>query len=214
MAELDGVGVSTVFAADAEFDVFSRFAAFFDGDLHEFADAGLVEAGEWVFLEDFVLGVGVEEGSHVVAADAESGLGEVVCAEAEELSGLCDFVSCDGAARHFDHGSDEVVEFDLLLGHDFLGDAVNDFDLEVEFLLEANERNHDFGLHFDLLLRHIGGSFEDGAGLHFGDLWIGDAEAASAVTEHGIGLMQAVHALDDGFHLQSLRQFSSTQHPS
>ena len=159
MAELDGVGVSTVFAADAEFDVFFRFAAFFDGDLHEFADAGLVEAGEWVFLEDFVFGVGAEEGSHVVAADAESGLGEVVGAEAEELRGLRDFVSGDGATRHFDHGSDEVVEFDLLLGHDFFGDAVNDFDLKIEFLLETDERDHDFRLYLDFLLGFLRKSY-------------------------------------------------------
>ena len=65
-----------------------RAAAFLDGDLHELADAGLVERGERVLLEDLVLDVGHEEVAHVVAADAERGLGEVVRAEAEELGGL------------------------------------------------------------------------------------------------------------------------------
>ena len=146
MTELDGVGVTTMFAADAEFDVFFRFAAFFDGDLHEFADAGLVEAGEWVFLEDLILGVGIEEGSHIVAADSESGLSEIVGAEAEELRGLGDFIRSDRATRDFDHGADEVVKFDFLLGHHGLGDAVDNFNLEVEFFLEADERDHDLWL--------------------------------------------------------------------
>ena len=124
MTELDGVGVSTMFAADAEFDVFFRFAAFFDRDFHEFADAGLIEAGEGVFLEDLILGVGIEEGAHVVAADAECGLGEIVCAEAEELGGLRDFISGDRATRDFDHGANEVVKFDFLLGHHGLGGSI------------------------------------------------------------------------------------------
>ena len=77
----------------------------------------------------------------------------------------------------------------------FLGDAMNDLGLEIEFLLEADERNHDFGLHLDLLLRDIGRGFEDGAGLHLGDLRIGDAETAAAVAEHRVELVQLVHAL-------------------
>ena len=89
------------------------FAAFLDGDLHELADAGCVERGERVLLEDLVLDVGHEEVAHVVAADAERGLGEVVGAEAEELGGLRDFVSGERAARDFDHGADEVVELHL-----------------------------------------------------------------------------------------------------
>ena len=199
MTELDGIGVTTMFAADAEFDVFFRFAAFFDGDLHEFADAGLVEAGEWVFLEDLILGVGIEEGSHVVAADAESGLGEIVGAEAEELRGLGDFIRSDRATRDFDHGADEVVKFDFLLGHHSLGDAVDNFNLEVEFFLEADERDHDLWLHFDLLLGDVCGGFEDRAGLHLGDLRVGDTEAATTMTQHRIRFMEAVYTLHDGF---------------
>ena len=55
----------------------------------------------------------------------------------KNCGGLGDFVGGQGAARDFDHGADQVVELHLLLGHDFLGDAMDDLDLEVEFLLEA-----------------------------------------------------------------------------
>ena len=43
--------------------------------------------------------------------------------------GLRDLVRREGAARHFDHGTDQVAELHLLLGHDLFGDAMDDFGL-------------------------------------------------------------------------------------
>ena len=57
MAELYADGVAAVFAADAELDVGPGFPPFLDRDLHELADASLVERCEWVFLEDLVLDI-------------------------------------------------------------------------------------------------------------------------------------------------------------
>ena len=108
---------------------------------------------------------------------------------------LRDFVGGERAARDFDHGADQVIEFHLLLRHHFLRDAMDDLGLEIEFLLEPDERDHDFRLHLDLLLRDFGRGFEDGAGLHLGDLRIGDAEAAAAMAEHRIELVQLRDAL-------------------
>ena len=171
--------------------------AFLDRDLHELADAGLIERGERVLLEDLVLDVRHEEVAHVVAADAERHLREVVRAEAEELGALRDFIRRERAARHFDHGADQVVELHLLLRHHLLRDAMDDLGLEIELLLEPDERDHDLRLHLDLLLRDIGRRFEDGARLHLGDLGIGDAEAAAAMTEHRIEFVQLLDALRD-----------------
>jgi len=50
------------------------------------------------------------------------------------------------AARDFDHGADAVGDLGLLLLLHEGGDLVDDLDLEVEFLLEADERDHDSGL--------------------------------------------------------------------
>ncbi len=124
-------------------------------------------------------------------------MGEVIGAEAEELRGLGNFIGGDGAARHFDHGSDEVIEFDACFCHDFLGDAVNDFDLEVEFFFESDERDHDLWFDGDVLFGDGSGRLEDGAGLHLGDLWVGDAEAATAVAEHRVELVEVTNALGD-----------------
>jgi hypothetical protein len=77
------------------------------------------------------------------------------------------------------------------------GDFVDDGDLQIEFLLEADERDHDSGLALKPCLGRIGGGFEHGARLHAGDLGILDAEAAAAETEHRVELVQLVHAVDD-----------------
>ena len=52
VAELHRVRVAAVFAADAEFDVGASLAAFLDGDLHQLADAGLVDRRERILLHN------------------------------------------------------------------------------------------------------------------------------------------------------------------
>ena len=55
MAELHGVRVATVFAADAQLDARTGLAALLHRDLHQLADAGLVDRGERILLDDFQL---------------------------------------------------------------------------------------------------------------------------------------------------------------
>src|SRR5262245_13514713 len=61
VAELDAVRVSTMFAADAELDIGTRAASLLDGDLHELADAILINGRKRIFLEDLQFLVGREE---------------------------------------------------------------------------------------------------------------------------------------------------------
>ena len=56
-------------------------------------------------------------------------LREIVRTDAEDFGRVRDLVRRKRAARHFDHRADEVGDLHLLLGHDFLGDAMDDFDL-------------------------------------------------------------------------------------
>ena len=205
VAEQHRVGITTVLAADAELDIFPRLAAALDGDLHQLTDAGGVDRRERIRLEDAFLGVLLQERPHVVSAHAEAGLGEVVGAERKELGRLRDLVGREGAARDLDHRAHEILDLlSRLLLHQ-LGDPVHDLHLVVELLLEADERDHDLGLHLDAGLLHLGRGLEDGAGLHLRDLGIADAEAAAAVAEHRVELVQGVHAglhrLDGQFQL-------------
>ena len=112
--------------------------------------------------------------------------------------GLRDLVDGEGTARDFDHGADLVAQLHLLFLLHFRRDAVDDGDLQIQFLLVSDERNHDLGLHLDAFLLHLGNGFENRARLRLGDLGIRDAEAAAAVPEHRVELMQCS---DTGLHI-------------
>ena len=189
MAELHAIWISAVFAADTELDVWTSLSALCDGHFHQLANAGLINGRKRVLLDDFQFLIGTEEGAGVIAAHAQRGLCEVIGSEAEEFRRLSNVVRGECPARHFDHGANEIVQLELLLFHDVRGDAMDDLDLEVEFLLEADEGNHDFGMHFDSLLLNFRSGFEHSAGLHFGNFRIDDPETAAAETKHRVEFM-------------------------
>ena len=123
-----------------------------------------------------------------------AGLRQVVGAEAEELGRLRDLVGRERAARNLDHGADHVVELHLLLGLHVARGLVHDLELQIELLLEADERNHDLRLHLDPFLLHDRRRLEHGARLHRRDLGIADAETAAAEAEHRVELVQLLDA--------------------
>ena len=85
MAEGHRCWFAAVFAADAEFDVRADFLGKLHADLHEFADAALVDGLEGIAGQDFLFHIGLEELVRVVAGEAEGHLGQVVGSEREEL---------------------------------------------------------------------------------------------------------------------------------
>ena len=77
---------------------------------------------------------------------------------------------------------------------------MDDFQLELEFLGETDQDDHDLGFDFDAFLLDLDGGFDDGARLHLGDLREDDAQTAAAQAEHGVELMQLRHAPFDLLH--------------
>ena len=120
-----------MFTTDAELDVRACGAAFGDGRGDELTNTCLVESGEGVLFEDLVLRVRHEEAAHVIPADAECGLSEVVGAEAEELRCFSDFIRRERATGHFDHRANHVAELHFVLGHHFFRHTMHDFCLKV-----------------------------------------------------------------------------------
>src|ERR1035437_101559 len=181
VAELHRARLAAMLAADADFQVRIRLAAALDGDLHQLADAFLVEDGKRIGREDLAILVVLLELRIVVARQAHTGLGQIVGPEAEELG---------------------------FLGEHFLGHRHHDLLLILEFLDAADQRDHDFGNHLHALLGHLHDGFEDGARLHFGNLGIGDAETAAAMAQHGVELVELFHPLeqlgDDGLEVLDL----------
>jgi hypothetical protein len=67
---------------------------------------------------------------------------------------------------------------------------LDDVSQDGEFLAHADERDHDLGHGADLALEALDGGLGDGAGLHAGDLGVGDGETAAAVAEHRVDLVE------------------------
>src|SRR3712207_8393044 len=89
--ELDRVGVAAVLAADAELDVVLGLATEPRAHAQHLAHARLVDRLEWRAVEDLAVDVLREDlALDVVAAEAETRLGEVVRAEREEVGLLGD----------------------------------------------------------------------------------------------------------------------------
>src|SRR5579884_3452668 len=85
VAELHRVRLAAVLAADADLQVRTRRPTLLHADLHQPADALEVDHLERVARHQVVLQVVADERAVVVAAHAETGLRQVVGAEAEEL---------------------------------------------------------------------------------------------------------------------------------
>src|SRR5260221_2499051 len=192
-----------MFAADADLQIWTRFAAFFDAHADHYAHALDIERLERVAGENagllFVHIVG-EEASRVVAREAHHGLRQVVGAEAEEFSDLGDFVGKQNGARQLHHGADGVRNFHA----GGLEQTVRNFArglVENRHLFSVeSERNHDLRYYFNLLLVAFDGRFDDGAHLHLQNFRIGDRQAAAAMAEHGVGFVQLLHTARYDFH--------------
>ena len=178
-------------AADTHLDARTRCPTALGSDADQVADAVLVEADKGIGLEDALVHIGLQEPAGVVAADAEGGLGQVVGAEAEELGVFGQVGGAQCGAGQFDHGADKVFDPVAGLGKDGLGGAVGQFAQIFHLQPEGDQRVHDLGDGgLGRGLFHLQRRLEDGADLHLIDFRIGDAQPATPVAEHGIGLVQ------------------------
>ncbi len=118
---------------------------------------------------------------------------EIVGAEGEEFGFLSDLVRDQSRARQLDHGADHVVDLHTLFFEHFVRHSPYDRALVRHFFESGDERNHDLGKHLDALFCAIDSGLENSSRLHLGYFRIGDAEAAAAVAEHRIELVQLLH---------------------
>ena len=51
MTQVDALGITAMFAANANFKVFAGCPSFLDREFHQAADAIGVDTGKWIFLE-------------------------------------------------------------------------------------------------------------------------------------------------------------------
>src|SRR6187455_1336838 len=132
--------IAAMLAADAELEVATGGTAALGGDADEFADAFAVERHERIGRQDAFGGIDAEEARGVVAADAESGLRQVVGAEGEELGAGGDLAGLERRARQFDHRADLIFDLALGLGGDRLRHRIDARLDEIKLRLAGDER--------------------------------------------------------------------------
>ena len=79
-------------AADADFQVRTRFASALGGHLHELPDAFLIQSRERSLLQDALGQVRRKDLVDVIPRETERGLSEIVGAKREEFGFLSDLV--------------------------------------------------------------------------------------------------------------------------
>ena len=122
MQEADRVGISAMLPADAHLEVGPSRPAALHGDAYELPDALSVDRRERRAVDDLLLDVARDDPTlDVIAGEADSGLGEIVGAEREEVGVVGDAIGDKAGARKLDHRPDiEIgpVGEALLLGQD------------------------------------------------------------------------------------------------
>ena len=187
-------------ATDADFHAGAGLATQFYGDAHELGQAIPIDGLEGILGEDALLDVIDQETLlGVVTADAESGLGEIVGAEGEELGVLGDLISRQGCTGDFDHRAEFVIDFDALFRHDFFGHSFQGGSLHLEFVHMAGQRDHDFGMDIHAFFGDLTGGLHDGAHLHLGQFRHHDAQTHAAGAEHGIHFVNRFDLAQDRF---------------
>mmetsp|Transcript_34408 Transcript_34408/g.111967 ORF Transcript_34408/g.111967 Transcript_34408/m.111967 type:complete len:633 (-) Transcript_34408:787-2685(-) len=180
-------------AANAQLDVGPCGSAALNGDADQLPDALLVQAHEGVLFEDALGLVLWQEVSCVVAAQAVRRLCQVVRAKTEELGLLCERTGLQAGPGQLDHRADSVVKLHPTLLLHILGSALDDFLEHLQLLHRGDQGYHDLGDGRTTVLgapTRLGSSLEDSARLHFADLRVGHRQAAAAMTEHRVGLLE------------------------
>ena len=189
-------------AAHAQMQLGVGGAAHLAGHIHQLAHAGLVQLGEGIVLVDLLVVIGVQELARVITAEAESHLSQVVGAEGEEVRLLGDLIGGQRGPGDLDHGAHQVLHVGAGLLDDGIGGLHHDLLHVCQLLDLAHQGDHDLRHHgpLGMLGLDVQRSLDDGAGLHGGDLRIGDRQTAAPVTHHGVELVQAG---DDGLDLRN-----------
>ena len=173
MTEAHTGWITSMFSADSQFDLWTSGATFGSCNFHQLAHTVLIHACEWVGFHNFNFLISRKEGTTVITTHSQSCLGQVIRTKTEELSVFCNFICSQRTTRHFDHGSNEVIELDLLLFGNFRCNSMYNLDLKLQFASETNQRYHDFRAAFNFfLLLDIRSSLKNGTCLHRTDFRI------------------------------------------
>src|SRR6056297_2263353 len=177
-------------ATDPYFEIRLLFAAVFGRHFHQLTHSFEIKHLERIGLKQSFIQILAKEFTGIITAVAEGHLREVVCTEGEKLRLFCDLIGHQRSARYFDHGTHFILNLFAKFIKHLLGRSIDHKALAAKLLRGSDKRNHDFRDHLDTSVFQFNGSLENCAGLHLRNFWIGNSQAASPVTEHGVEFFQ------------------------
>jgi len=183
-----------MFTADPDLKIGITLASRTHSHLHQKTDSILIEGRKRIAGKDFIFCISGRKGSHIIPADTQGGLGEIISAKAEELGSASDASRHESGSWHLNHRSHGVGDSSLFVPQDFRGNRMDDLSLEIEFTAVADQWHHDLRSHPQTSFSHFQGLLKHSMRLHFGNLRISNPETATAVTEHRIKLVQLAYS--------------------
>src|SRR5271155_1944249 len=100
----------------------------------------------------------------------------------------------EAGAGQLNHRAHEIVHVLSLFLEHFLRHATHNRSLVLHLFHRGDQRDHHLCVGLDTCFLDGHSGFDDGPGLHLGNLGIGNPQAASAKPEHGVELVQLFHA--------------------
>ena len=154
-----------------------------------------IEADERIARIDPLLHIWSQEPRRIVPRNAKSSLRQIIGPKREECCLLGNFASHQCRTGQLDHCADQIIERAALFGKDLKRNPVNQRLEDLQLALGRNQRDHHFGnWRVSGSGSHIAGRLENRPCLHLVNLGKCNPEAATAVTEHRIELMQFARA--------------------
>ena len=194
MTEADRVRIAALFAADADFEIGVGRPPQIHAHLHQHAHALDVQRFERVVVKD--PGFCVERQKLVFGVFSRERIGrlrQVIGTKGEKLGQFRQITGTGAGANGFDHRAEFEAQADAVMVF-HLGAHLVDAGADALELLYGNHlRHHDLRADRDAGLEACSLGLQNGPNLHFVDFRVGDAQSHTAMTEHGVDLMQVAH---------------------
>ena len=138
-----------------------------------------------------------QEAPGVVARKPQCHLGQVIGTEAKKVGHFRQLIRQKSGTRNFDHRTDQIRQRHPGLLDQPVSDGASLLLEDSKFFPVDGQRMHDLGQDLDPFFPAFDRGLDDRGHLHVEDLRVGDAQPASAMAQHGVGLVQLFAAVFD-----------------
>ena len=121
-------------SADSNLEIFPCLAASLHSHAHESANSLSVNADKGIFRKNSVQHVAGQKLPCIIPRQTQTGLRQIIGSKGEKLRFPGYLVGYQAGPRQFDHGPNEMSDFDTIAFHRFPGYALDYLTLRVQLL--------------------------------------------------------------------------------